>query len=214
MKPDAANKAALAALPQPPPGWLSQDETCRRLNLEPRRLNEMIERGEGPDKVLVKRDGKRPAPWYSDRDVERLERAQQEQQRPQRVFAADSGVGPELPVPAATAIAPAAVIALLERLIERRPPDRGPFLSIAAAARDYGIPRETLRFIVKQRIERNDPDVYRTAAGKLRVRRSLVAEFPAQELHQADLLRPRRRRPPKNADLLRVDGHAMRVEVV
>jgi helix-turn-helix, Psq domain len=198
---ERANQAASAALlTEPPVGWLGQDETCRRLRKSPRRLNELIEKGKGPEKVLVMQEGRRPAPFYNPDDVARLE----EKLAPLPVaFASDSGVGPRQVETAITGAPP--VLELLERLadrafglIERRPPpDLGPWLSIAAAAREYGIPPSTLRHIAREKLRLQDPAVYRPVRGGLRIRRGAVASIDARELHVADQARPRRRAPEK-----------------
>jgi hypothetical protein len=193
MEHTAIEAAPAALLSEPPVGWFDQDETCRRLKRSPRRLNELIASGKGPDKVLVQRPGVRPAPYYKPDDVERLERALLPQPR---VFSADSEVGPR-PAGAIASAAGSELLDLVQRLgvrlaeaVERRPPlDRGPFLTIAAAAKEFGIPARTLQSLARLRLLENDADVFRTSRGGLRVRRLLVASIDANELHVADNIR-------------------------
>jgi hypothetical protein len=182
--------------------WLSQSEVCQILGISPRSLNEMIERGKGPEKRFRPVEGRRPEPRYHPGDVERI-RAKREPKPP--VFSAASGVGPRQE----TAIAAAPpVLELLERLadraiglVERRPPDLGPWMPIAAAAKEYGIPPSTLRHVAWQKLLLKDPAVYKPLHGGLRIRRGAVAAIDARELHAADEVRPRRRAPAKRSVL-------------
>jgi len=82
-------------------GWLTKEETARRLGVSERTLERMTAKGDGPAVKHRPRSGNRPEPLYSERDVENM--------APQPRADVMRPGDPRLPRPAVPAVATARV---------------------------------------------------------------------------------------------------------